>query len=141
MPVTQIQSAKAAAHKFFPYAWNTGDLSTAADIISPEFVDHYTHEQGVESAVQLITQFRTAFPDLKFSLEDEIAEGDKVVHRWAMSGTQMGELMGIPPTGKAASWTGTTTFKFRGGKIVERWANVDVLGIFIQLGVVSPPSA
>ncbi len=135
------ESIRAAAVAFFPHAWNTGDVSKAADIFSPKFVDHFTNDTGIDEAAQLIGRFRTAFPDLKFTLDDEFAAENKVVHRWTMSGTHQGELMGIPPTSKAATWTGITIFMFEDGKIIERWANVDILGILQQIGVIPPPGA
>ncbi|MGH3165864.1 MAG: ester cyclase, partial [Trebonia sp.] len=67
--------------------------------------------------------------------------GDLVVHHWTMAGTHDGDFQGIPPTGKTLTWTGITIVRIADGKIVERWANVDVLAILRQLGVVPPPPA
>ena len=136
------EANKAIAAAFFPAAWNHGDFSLAEQIFDPNVVDHFDKAQGIAVVKQLIINFRTAFPDLKFSLDDEVVEGDKVVHRWTMTGTHEAPLMGIPATGKQATWTGITIFRFADGKIVERWANVDVLGILQQLGVIpemAPP--
>lgn len=80
--------------------------------------------------------YLTAFPDLHFTFEDFIAEGDQVVVRWTPSGTQKGELMGIPPSGKSFSATGIEIYRFEGGKIVEHWLESDMLGLLQQLGVV-----
>lgn len=131
-----VAENKAIAHDFFTRAWSKGDFSTVEQTFAPDVIDNFDKAQGIEVVKQLIVNFRTAFPDLKFSLDDEIAEGDKVVHRWSMSGTHQAPLMGIPPTGKHASWTGITIVRFANGKIVERWANVDVLGILQQLGII-----
>lgn len=130
---------KAIAHAFFTKAWGEKDLSLAEQTFSPDVVDHFDKAQGLAVVRQLIVNFHNAFPDLKFKLDDEIAEGDKVVHRWTMSGTQKGPLMGIPPTGNHAVWTGITIVRFEDGKIVERWANVDIMAVLVQLGIIPPP--
>lgn len=78
----------------------------------------------------------TAFPDLHFTIEDQIAEGDKVVNRVIARGTHQGELMGIPPTGKQVIVTGITIDRIVGGKLEASWANWDFLGPLQQFGVV-----
>ena len=78
---------------------------------------------------------RTSFPDFHVTSEDIIAEGDKVVSRWTASGTHKGELFGIPPTGKKATWKGISIYRFADGKIVEAWGDADFLGLLQQLGV------
>jgi steroid delta-isomerase-like uncharacterized protein len=134
-----VEENKAIAHAFFQKAWGEGDLSLAEQTFDPDVMDHFEKRKGLDGVKEVIVNFRTAFPDLKFTLEDEIAEGDKVVHRWSMEGTHKAPLMGIPATDKHAVWTGTTTVRFVDGKIVERWANVDVFGLLSQLGVIPPP--
>ena len=84
--------------------------------------------------------YLAAFPNLHFTFEDLIAEGDKVVVRETMSGTQQGELMGIPPTGKQFSVTGIEIYRFEGGKIVEHWLESDMLGLLQQLGALPSPA-
>ena len=132
---------KAALEEAFPAAWQHGDLSKLVALLDPDVVDHFDKSQGIEAVKGVIVMFRTAFPDLKFELVERMADPDKdkYVHQWTMEGTQHGELMGIPPTGRHAAWTGITILRVENGKIVERWANVDVLGILQQLGVVPPP--
>lgn len=133
------------AHRFFTSAWNDGNLQVIDELIAPDAVDHSTvggkekSELGGESFKQIITMFRAAIPDIKLTIEDEIFAGDKVVHRWNLEGTNTGPLMGIPPTNKKVRFTGTTIVRMRDGKIVERWTNVDELGLLQQLGVVPPP--
>jgi len=83
--------------------------------------------------------FLTAFPDLYFTVEDLIAEGDEVVARVTMSGTQHGAFMGIPPTGKHVTITGIDINRFVGGKSVEHWVEMDTLGMMQQLGVIPAP--
>jgi predicted ester cyclase len=83
--------------------------------------------------------FRDAFPDLRFTAEDIIAEGDKVAARYTMRGTHQGEFMGVAPTGNRIEVTGIDIVRFEGGKMVEHWANSDELGMMQQLGVIPAP--
>lgn len=75
---------------------------------------------------------------LEYSIDDLIAEGDKVMARWSASGTQSGMLLDIPPTGRQARWTGMYIFRLDSGKIFERWENFDALGVLQQLGTMPP---
>jgi predicted ester cyclase len=78
----------------------------------------------------------SGLPDADVSVEEEIAEGDKVVIRWTLRCTHMSELMGIPPTGKQVTWTGITIYRLADGKIVEEKGEEDSLGLMRQLGAV-----
>ena len=93
---------------------------------------------GPEGYKQFVTMFLTAFPDHKFTIEDQIAEGDKEVIRWTSTDTHKGEFMGIPPTGVQVTMTGINIVCIAGDKIVEFWVNTDFLGLFQQLGVIPP---
>ena len=130
---------KRICDELFPLAWNHGDFSLVDQHVSPDIVDHFDHSQGIDAFKGVILMFRGAFPDLHLTIEDSLADRDRVVHRWRMDGTQQGELLGIPASGKALTWTGTTIVRMEDGRIVERWANVDILAILQQLGVVPPP--
>lgn len=129
---------------FFHSAWNTGvvleDL-LASDAIDHSFVGGKTKsEPGSESFKQIVGMFRHAMPDIQITILDEIFAADKVVHRWSLTGTDAGGVMGMPASGKSLTFTGTTTVRMNDeGKIAERWANVDELGLLQQLGVVPPP--
>lgn len=92
-----------------------------------------------EGYKQFVTISRSALPDFHTTVEDIIAEGDKVVQRFTARDTHKGEFMGIPPTGKQVTMTGIAIDRIAGSKIVENWANMDMLGMMVQLGVVSPP--
>ena len=83
--------------------------------------------------------YRSAFPDAHFTIEDQIVEGDKVVTRYTATGTQKGELMGIPPTERRVTVTGINITRLDGGKIVEGWTNFDALGMLQQLDVIRAP--
>jgi len=122
--------------------WNTGDLAIADEIFATDFVNHDPSAPDVrdlETYKGFIAVTRAGFPDFHVTIEDIIAEGDKVASRWTARGTHQGELIGIPPTGKQATWTGMTIYRFAGGKIVEAWWSKDMLSMLIQLGVVPPP--
>jgi steroid delta-isomerase-like uncharacterized protein len=80
-----------------------------------------------------------AMPDCKLTLDDLVAEGDRVAYRWTLSGTQTGPLRGIPPTGKHAVMTGMTIMQVADGKIVAGWHNYDMLGVLQQLGLIPVP--
>jgi len=83
--------------------------------------------------------FRSAFPDVHFSVEDQVVEGDKVVTRWRGSGTHQGNLMGIPPTGNRVSFVGITINRLEDGKVAEEWQIFDALGMMQQLGAIPSP--
>jgi predicted ester cyclase len=85
---------------------------------------------------QMMPAFFTAFPDLHYTVEDLIAEGDKVVSRFTARATHQGEFMGIPATGKVVTYTGIYISRFAGGKCVEDWFSGDMLGLFQQLGAI-----
>jgi steroid delta-isomerase-like uncharacterized protein len=136
-----IEVNKKIAIAVFPAAWNHGDFGPAEKYVDPDVVDHFDHSRGIEAFKSVINGFRAAFPDIRLTVLHEVAEGDLVVHHWTMTGTHRGAFQGIPPTGKTLTWTGTTIVRIEGGRIVERWANVDVLGVLQQLGVVPPPPA
>jgi len=82
---------------------------------------------------------RSALPDLRITLEDDVAEGDKVVSRWRAQGTHQGGLMDIAPTGNEVAFTGITIHRIEDGKIVEEWENWDALGLMQQIGAVPSP--
>jgi steroid delta-isomerase-like uncharacterized protein len=114
-----------------------------ADEIFDNYLAHQADgsvlERGPEDVKRFMGEFRKAFPDFHCTVEDQIAEGDKVVTRWRMRGTHEGEFRGIAPTGSELDITGMGIFRFSGGKVVESWDNFDQLGMMRQLGVVQAP--
>src|SRR5947208_12747268 len=98
-----------------------------------------TTMQGLEAFKQFLSLYLTAFPDARFTVEDMIAEGDRVVARHTFRGAHQGDLMGIAPTGKQVTTTGITITRFANGKGVELWGNSDDLGLLQQLGVAPSP--
>jgi steroid delta-isomerase-like uncharacterized protein len=131
---------KLLARRFFEEVWNQGSPTaveelTAADAVA-YVVGHEGPVRGVESIRRTVAMYRTAFPDVRYTVEDQLAEGDKTLSRWTARATHRGELEGIPPTGKAFTITGMTVDQWRDGKIVQSWINWDMLGLLQQIGVV-----
>lgn len=136
-----IEENKAIVRRVFEEVWNQRKLDVVDDIFA---TDHIFHDpfagnvKGIEGYKQLVSRNITAFPDGQFTIEEQVAEGDKVATRWTGTGTHKGELMGIPPTNVQVTLTGIGISHIVGGKIVEGWTSWDVLGMLQQLGVVSP---
>lgn len=130
---------KAAARAFFD-AWNTGDLDTLDELVAADAVDHDPYNpfasEGLEGLKKTIAMYREAFPDINMSVEDQIAEGDKVVTRWSATGTHQGEIMGFAATHNSNTTTGIGIDRFEDGKVVEAWNNWDTLGMMQSIGAV-----
>jgi steroid delta-isomerase-like uncharacterized protein len=124
-------------------ALNRGDWDVVDRLFAASYVDHDPSRAGLppgpEGVKQAWSMFRAAFPDLQVTIEDMIAEGDKVAVRGVVRGTHQGELMGIPPTGKQVTATLIDVNRIESGKLVERWAEQDNLGMMQQLGVIPAP--
>jgi predicted ester cyclase len=111
--------------------WNhTGDLDAAEDLFAAG---------QAEAAKQGAADFRRGFPDVISTIEDLIAEGDKVVARWRSRATHQGDYMGIAPTGKEVQFTGISIYRMEGGKIAQSWNIEDRFGLMRQIGVVPEP--
>jgi steroid delta-isomerase-like uncharacterized protein len=109
------------------------------ELYTPNFVWHEPDEdiQGPEEARRFLGMYLSAFPDMRVSVEDEIAEGDKVVTRWTIRGTHRGELMGMDPTDEQVEIKGITIHRIEGGRIAEEWERYDNLSVMQQLGAIS----
>jgi steroid delta-isomerase-like uncharacterized protein len=130
---------KTIDRRFFEELLNTGDPNVADEIVAPNYVNHNPapgETTGPEGVKTFATLLRTAFPDGRFTVEDQIAEGDKVVSRFTTTGTHQGEFVGIPATGKRINITGISIHRVTGGQIQEGWLNWDALGMMQQLGAV-----
>jgi steroid delta-isomerase-like uncharacterized protein len=133
------------AHRILEEAFGQGQLGLVDEFVAADAVDHDPANpedvRGPAGLREQISMYRAAFPDLQFTIEDTIAQDDRVVIRWSSRGTHRGELMGLAPTGKVVTVTGISIDRFAEGKIVESWTNWDVLGLMRQLGAAPPPGS
>jgi steroid delta-isomerase-like uncharacterized protein len=134
---------KATFRRYVEEVGNEGNLDLVDEIFD-RYISHqsdgHTEERGPEDVKRFTGEFHQAFPDFRTVVEDQIAEGDKVVTRWRASGTHQGEFRGIAPTGKQITVTGIGIFRFSDeGKVVESWDNFDQLGMMQQLGAIPAP--
>jgi steroid delta-isomerase-like uncharacterized protein len=130
---------KALAQLWIEEAWNKGNLTIVEELIAPNYLLHDPTRPGLrgrQGIKQSVVMFRTAFPDLQFTIEDQIAEGDKVVTRYLVHGTHQGPLMGIAATGKQGTIAGIDIYRIADGKIEEAWSNWDTLGMLQEMGVI-----
>ena len=133
---------KALNRRFVEEVINEGNLDAIDELLDPGVVDHAAPPgvpTGREGAKQFFAIVRSAFPDLHHTIEDMIAEGDKVVMRSTWSGTHQGEFMGIPATGRRVRVSAIDISRVADGRIVEHWEQSDALGLMQQLGVIPPP--
>jgi steroid delta-isomerase-like uncharacterized protein len=132
---------KALARRIFEEIETRGNVSAAEQIFASDFVNHlpFGEMHGVEAAKQFGSMLRTAFPDLQTTVEDQIAEGDRVATRWTARGTHRGEFLGVPASGRSMQIMGMTISRVADGKIVEQWGNPDLFSLMQQLGAVPAP--
>lgn len=139
------QDNKALVRRWVEEVLNTRDVSDqspAYQLVSADFVGHFPGQppiEGLEAFRQFGLLYFSAFPDLRITQEELIAEGDKVTMRYGWRGTQQGELMGFPATGKQVRASGISILRIANGKIAEQWDSFDNLGMLQQLGVVPAP--
>lgn len=121
---------------------NAGNFGLIDELLSTDFVDHFaqpgfapTREGFKQGAIAL----RTAFPDIRYTIEDTIESGDRIVHTVKATGTMTGDFMGMPATGKRAMWNEIHIGRVANGRLVEHWALADQLGMLVQLGIVAAP--
>lgn len=127
---------EALARRWHMEMFQEGKLDVADEILAPGFVWHMPDAdvQGAEGTKELVTSFRTAFPDVAIAHEDTVAAGDKVAIRWTARATHQGEFQGVPATGKEIRMWGIDLFHLREGRIVEGWIDYDLLGVLRQMG-------
>jgi steroid delta-isomerase-like uncharacterized protein len=133
---------KAIARRLFQ-AVEASDQAALKELLAPDFIAHQTGPPGPlnrEAFLGGISAASASFSDQHYTIEDQIAEGDKVVTRVAWQGTHSGDFQGVPPTGKQLIGGGVAIEHIKDGRIVERWANLDLLGLLQQLGLFPTPS-
>ena len=129
---------KTLVRRVIEEVYNQGNLAVVDELAAGDLLIHMTSQEirGREGAKQYVAALRAGFPDLQITIEDQIAEGDRVVTRWTACGTHMGQFQGIPPTGKEVRVVGTDIDRIADGKTVECWSHVDELGMMQQLGAI-----
>jgi steroid delta-isomerase-like uncharacterized protein len=133
---------KALMRRVFEEIYNQGKLTAADELAASDFAVHMPSQaiHGREGVKQYVAMLRAGFPDIHFTIEEQVAEGDRVVTRWTARGTHTGEFQGLPPTGKQVRITGTDIDRIVDGKAVECWTNMDELGLLQQLGALPAPA-
>ena len=134
-----LEQNKLISRRLIEEGLSAGRHEVIDELVAPTFVNHDPSATGDmvgrDGLRQLIDMYRTAFPDLRVSLEEQLAERDLVATRWSARGTHHGPILGIEPTAKQSTVTGITIDRIEDGKIVESWNNWDTLGMLQQLGV------
>ena len=137
-----ITDMKRTAERIPLEVLNTGNFGLLDELLVPEFVDHTPvggvapTREGLKASAKAL---RTAFPDIRYTIEDSIAYGDQIVHRLSATGTMTGEFMGIAPTGKSATWTEIHIGRGVNGRLTEHWGLANELSMLVQLGIVQAP--
>ncbi len=123
--------------------WGDGNLDIIDEYVAEDYIEYNTAVpepiRGREGYRENVKMVRSAFPDLEVTTEDLIAEGDKVVSRYTLTGTHDGPLMGIDPTGTEVEFEGISIGRLEAGMVVEGWSNIDIFGLMQQLGVIESP--
>jgi predicted ester cyclase len=145
-----LEDNKAIVRRAYLDGMNNRDLSIIDETFAPDYVVHYPGMEpieGREAAKEAIAAFLDAFPDIVFKIEDQVAEGNKVVTRWSAHGTHNGDFRGfpkkgnlIPASGRAVFFSATDIYLIVNGYIKEEWNTLENMELYRQLGVVSPPS-
>ena len=142
---TQPTDNRQIVQRFMDECWSQGNLNTVMELVANDCRYHDpvfpSLTSGAENIKNHIQTCRSGFPDLRFTIDDTIAERNEVVIHWTGTGTHKGQFLGMPPTNKKASVTGTSIFRIEDGKIVEEWANWNLMSMMEQLGIAMAPQA
>lgn len=135
-----MEENKAIVQRLLEEVFNQHNLAVIDELVSPDYQYHDLDPghslHGPAAYRRLAASILAAFPDLHLTIEDLIAEGDRVVARWSARGTHRGPLLGIAPTGREVAYTGIGIRRIANGKITEHWENLDTLGLLQQLGAI-----
>jgi steroid delta-isomerase-like uncharacterized protein len=130
----QANEIKAIARRFVEEAWNEGALEVIDELYTPDCMMN-DRPLGAEGIKQFIGMFRSAFPDLHLTVEEQFVDRDRHIMRTRSQGTNHGSFMGIPPSGKAINIGAISISRFEGAKVAEEWEYNDGLGLYRQLGL------
>lgn len=149
----ELERNKAVARRLYEELWGKGDLSVIDECVARDYVNHQASVDphlspsvsavdicGAETFKALVRAWRLGFPDVQTRVEDQIAEGDKVVTRWISRGTQTGRWREIAATGREMVVEGISIDRIVDGRVVETWTNWDLLGLLEQLGAMRAAS-
>jgi steroid delta-isomerase-like uncharacterized protein len=141
-----MQENAKLVHRWFEEVWNQAREETINELFASDAVAYGLGEtdvdvQGPAQFKTFFHNFRTTFPDIHITIEDTIADGDKVTVRLVLEGTHQGDGLGIPPTGRRVRVAGIVIAKITGGQIVAGWNSWDQLGLLRQLGALPAPDA
>ena len=133
-----IEQNKATVRRFYEEVWNKGNVDFAFEVFADDYVRHDLRPTralpGPEGQRKIAADIRAAFPDLEWTVDLVLAEGDLVTGRWTARGTNTGPWGGVEPTGRTVRFSGVNIFRFATGKVVEIWNHRDDLGLREQLG-------
>jgi steroid delta-isomerase-like uncharacterized protein len=137
---------KEKVRRFMEEAFGQGKTEVVDEVVDTDFVcwdpNSETGEiRGAETIKGEVGYFHSAFPDFFWTVEDQVAEGDKVTPRYTLGGTHQGEFFGVPASGKRVEISGINIDRLEGGKLVEEWASYDLLGGLSQIGALPEPQA
>jgi steroid delta-isomerase-like uncharacterized protein len=134
---------KAVMSRTCAEVWNGRNFAVADEVVASDFVGHAPPDEihGPDGYKAYFAGLRDAFPDLVFTIEEQISEGDKVVTRWSATGTHRGEFSGIPPSNTEIAISGISIDRISGGMSIECWTNLDQFGLLRQLGMLPAPPA
>ncbi len=134
----------AIVRRYTEEGWGKQNLAVVDELAATDMVDHnpigmMEQQQGAEGVKRTILRLQSAFPHFSVTIDDMLADKDKVAIRWTIRGTHQGTLMGIAPTGKSITFSGVNIYRLAGGKIVEESGMVDIAGLLHQLGALPTP--
>jgi steroid delta-isomerase-like uncharacterized protein len=132
--------------RWFEEVWNNSRAETIDEMIAPDCVAHGLHGpegdlHGPEGFKQFYAAFKSAFPDIRITVDEVIVDGDRCAARFSCRATHRGDGLGIAATGQPVTFTGMAFTRWRNGQIVDAWNNVDMMGMLKQVGAVQPPAA
>lgn len=138
------QQNKDITRRFYHDVFDKGDMGALERVLAPDIVEHEStpggHPPTREGIKANIQELRAAFPDIRAEVQEELADGDRVIARVRLTGTHEGPLMDLKPTGRKVSFETIDIIRFRNGKAVEHWGVTDNAGLLMQLGALPGPA-
>lgn len=138
------ETNKAIIVRMAQQVWNEGRIDLVEEFFAEDYVQVVVGqppETGYELVRQAVALARDAYPDFQLSIDEQVAEGDRIAAHWTMTGTHEGEYYGIPPTGKQVKHSGATFYRLSNGRIAEVWFLADTMALMQQLGAIPTPEA